>query len=144
MTKSVDSTTPVLTSVRQRTGVIELNRPKALNSLNPELIDIIAKAVKTWEDDDSIDQIVLCTTNPKAFCAGGDVRFARDNILSGDAQLVDDFFAAEYTLTGKLATYKKPLVSIIDGVVMGGGLGISLHGSHRVVTRSEEHTSHLQ
>ena len=127
MTKSVDSTAPVLTSVRQRTGVIELNRPKALNSLNPEMIDIIAKAVKNWEDDDSIDQIVLYTTNPKAFCAGGDVRFARDNILSGDAQLVDDFFAAEYTLNGKLSTYKKPLVSIIDGVVMGGGLGISLH-----------------
>ena len=136
MTKSVDSIAPVLTSVRQRTGVIELNRPKALNSLNPEMIDIIAKAVKSWEDDDSIDQIVLYTTNPKAFCAGGDVRFARDNILIGDAQLVDDFFAAEYTLNGKLATYKKPLVSIIDGVVMGGGLGISLHGSHRVVTEN--------
>src|SRR5690625_7152607 len=104
MTKSVDSTAPLRSSVRQRTGVIELTRPKALNSLNPEMIDIIAKAVKNWEDDDSIDQIVLYTTNPKAFCAGGDVRFARDNILSGDAQLVDDFFSGEYTHTNNLAT----------------------------------------
>src|SRR5699024_5702747 len=113
MTKSVDSTAPVLTSVRQRTGVIELNRPKALNSLNPEMIDIIAEAAQNWEDDDSIDQMVLYTTHPKAVCAGGDVRFARDNNLSGDAQVVDDFFAAEDTVNGKLATYKKPLVSII-------------------------------
>lgn len=136
MTDSVETNTPVLISVRQSTGVIELNRPKALNSLTPEMIDIIARAIKSWENDDAIEQIVVHTTNPKAFCAGGDVRYARDNILDGNAKLVDDFFANEYTLNGELSNYQKPIISIINGVVMGGGLGISLHGSHRVVTEN--------
>ena len=136
MTDSVETNTPVLISVRQSTGVIELNRPKALNSLTPEMIDIIAEAIKSWENDDAIEQIVVHTTNPKAFCAGGDVRYARDNILDGNAKLVDDFFANEYTLNGELSNYQKPIISIINGVVMGGGLGISLHGSHRVVTEN--------
>ena len=136
MTDSVETNTPVLISVRQSTGVIELNRPKALNSLTPEMIDIIAEAIKSWENDDAIEQIVVHTTNPKAFCAGGDVRYARDNILDGNAKLVDDFFANEYRLNGELSNYQKPIISIINGVVMGGGLGISLHGSHRVVTEN--------
>ena len=136
MTDSVETNTPVLISVRQSTVVIELNRPKALNSLTPEMIDIIAEAIKSWENDDAIEQIVVHTTNPKAFCAGGDVRYARDNILDGNAKLVDDFFANEYTLNGELSNYQKPIISIINGVVMGGGLGISLHGSHRVVTEN--------
>ena len=136
MTETVESTAPVLTSVRQRTGLLELNRPKALNSLDPEMIEIIGQAVRTWENDDAIDQIVIYSTNPKAFCAGGDVRYARDNILNGNAELVDDFFRREYTVNGELAQCTKPVVAIINGVVMGGGLGISLHGSHRVVTEN--------
>ncbi|MDN6155261.1 MAG: 3-hydroxyisobutyryl-CoA hydrolase [Corynebacterium casei] len=136
MTETAESTAPVLTSVRQRTGLIELNRPKALNSLTPEMIDIIGDAVRAWENDDSIDQIVLYTTNPKAFCAGGDVRYARDNIVDGNAGVVDDFFASEYTVNGELSNCTKPLIAIINGVVMGGGLGISIHGSHRVVTEN--------
>ena len=136
MTESAESTAPVLTSVRQRTGLIELNRPRALNSLTPEMIGIIGESVRNWENDEDIDQIVLYTTNPKAFCAGGDVRYARDNSVDGNERVVDDFFASEYTVNGELANCTKPLVSIIDGVVMGGGLGISIHGSHRIVTEN--------
>lgn len=136
MTETAESTAPVITSVRQSTGLIELNRPKALNSLTPEMIDIIGQAVRNWENDEAIDQIVLYTTNPKAFCAGGDVRYARDNIVDGNVGLVDDFFASEYTVNGELSNCTKPLVALINGVVMGGGLGISIHGSHRVVTEN--------
>lgn len=136
MTETTKSDALVITSVRQRTGLIELNRPKALNSLTPEMITIIGDAVRAWEKDDAIDQIVLYTTNPKAFCAGGDVRFARDNIMDGNASVVDDFFASEYIVNGELSKATKPIIALIDGVVMGGGLGISIHGSHRIVTEN--------
>lgn len=125
---------PVLVSVRQTTGVLELNRPRALNSLNPEMIDIIAKTLDSWRDDDRVTQVLVVSNSPKGFCAGGDVRHAREQILAGDADGVDDFFRTEYAVNHLISEYPKPYATIIDGVVMGGGLGISAHGSHRIIT----------
>lgn len=125
---------PVLTYARNHTGVIELNRPQALNSLNPEMVSIIAKALRQWRDDDSIAQIIIFSASPRAFCAGGDVRHARAAILDGHIDGVDDFFAHEYDTNADIGEYPKPIAALIDGVVMGGGLGISAHGSHRIVT----------
>lgn len=124
----------MLVSTQATTGVLELNRPKALNSLNPEMIDILDEAIKKWQDDPAIHRVVLSSTSPKGFCAGGDVRFARDCALAGDHQPSDHFFATEYIFNGDLAEFAKPFISLIDGVVMGGGLGVSAHGSHRVIT----------
>lgn len=128
------TTDPVLVSVRNHTGVLELNRPKALNSLNPDMIDIIRRSLEAWAQDDDIEQVLIHSNSPKAFCAGGDVRHAREGIAEGKLEEVDAFFASEYLTNGDIAEFPKPYIAVIDGVVMGGGLGISLHGSHRVVT----------
>lgn len=129
-----DTTPPVLTLVEQTTGIIQLNRPKALNSLNPEMVHAIAQALERWREDPDITQVLIESASPKGFCAGGDVRYAREQILAGNAEHVDEFFAEEYAMNKALAAYPKPYVALIDGVVMGGGLGVSAHGSHRVVT----------
>ena len=125
---------PVITDVRNTTGGITLNRPRALNSLNPEMVTIIADALDAWRDDASVTQILIHSASEKAFCAGGDVRWARDKELAGESAEADEFFAAEYAMNEQIAKYPKPFVAVLDGVVMGGGVGISLHGSHRVVT----------
>lgn len=125
---------PVKVSVRNHTGVIELDRPRALNSLNPEMLDIIRQALSQWREDENVQQVLVHSRNPKAFCAGGDVRAARDGVLEERWGQVDEFFEKEYKLNGDIAEYPKPYISVIDGVVMGGGLGISAHGSHRIVT----------
>ena len=128
------TTDPVLVSVRNHTGVLELNRPKALNSLNPDMIDIIRRSLEEWAEDGNIEQVLIHSASEKAFCAGGDVRHAREGIAEGKLEEVDAFFASEYLTNGDIAEFPKPYIAVIDGVVMGGGLGISLHGSHRVVT----------
>lgn len=133
---NVENTTssPVLVSIRNHTGVIELNRPRALNSLNPEMLDIIRQALSQWRHNDEVEQVLVYSNSPKAFCAGGDVRAARDGVLAEKWAEVDEFFEGEYALNGDIAEYPKPYIAVIDGVAMGGGLGISAHGSHRVVT----------
>lgn len=125
---------PVLASIRHSTGVLELNRPKALNSLNPEMIDIIAGALERWRDDDRVTQVLITSRSPKAFCAGGDVRHARELIVEGEHAPVDEFFRREYAMNNLIGTYPKPYIAVMDGIVMGGGLGVSAHGSHRVIT----------
>lgn len=132
--EDMNNEAPIVSSIRNHTGVIELNRPQALNSLSPEMVDLIATTLDKWRDDDQVEQVLLTSTNPKAYCAGGDVRFAREGIVGGNYQEVDDFFTAEYTLNGDIAEYPKPVIALVDGIAMGGGLGVSAHGSHCVVT----------
>lgn len=124
----------VLSRVEGHAGIIELNRPKALNSLTPDMIASITEAVSTWENDDSIKVVLIRSTEERAFCAGGDVRGVRETDLAGDFQSGDDFFRDEYALNLQLARYNKPIVALMEGVCMGGGFGISAHGSHRVIT----------
>lgn len=125
---------PVLVSVRKTTGVLELNRPGALNALNPEMIDIISRALEQWREDERVTQVLIVSGPARGFCAGGDVRYTRERILAGGEQEIDDFFRAEYAMNHTIATFPKPYVAVIDGVVMGGGLGVSAHGSHRIIT----------
>lgn len=124
----------VNSSVRKSTGVIELNRPRALNSLNQDMIERIHDALREWKDDDSVDQVLIYSSSEKAFCAGGDVRAVREAILDGDTVAGDRYFIEEFNLNDELGNYPKPVIAVIDGVVMGGGLGVSIHGSHRVIT----------
>jgi enoyl-CoA hydratase len=126
--------TPVLVSVRHHTGVLQLNRPRALNSLTPEMVEIITGALEKWRDDESVTQVLITSTSPKAFCAGGDVRHAREEILAGQEERADRFFSDEYAMNHLIAGYPKPYIAVIDGITMGGGLGVSAHGSHRVST----------
>lgn len=126
-------TDSVITSVRNTTGVIELNRPKALNSLSPEMIAEIAAALEKWRDDDAVTQILVHAPE-RSFCAGGDVRHVRELILDGQLSQADQFFAEEYDLNLAIATHPKPYGALIDGVLMGGGQGISVHGDYRIIT----------
>lgn len=124
---------PVKTSVLHHTGVITLDRPKALNSLNHEMVGLIAAALDQWRDDASIEQVIIHSSG-KHFCAGGDVRAAREGVVEGRAEEVDSYFADEYEMNLAIATYPKPYIALASGVIMGGGLGVSAHGSHLVVT----------
>ena len=123
----------VTTEVRGTTGVIALDRPKALNSLNPGMARAIDAALDAWRDDDAVEQVVIHSTG-KHFCSGGDVRAAREGMLDGREAEVDAFFDDEYAMNLKIANYPKPYIALCSGVIMGGGMGISAHGSHMVVT----------
>ncbi|MCP1387686.1 3-hydroxyisobutyryl-CoA hydrolase [Corynebacterium sp. TA-R-1] len=122
----------VIAEVRGTTGVLTLNRPKALNSLNYDMIKVIDQAVRAWAEDDAVEQVVI-HSNSKHFCSGGDVKTARQLILDGDEAHCDEFFAVEYEMNNFIADFPKPYVALVSGVNMGGGMGVSAHGSHFVV-----------
>ncbi|HEY4173835.1 MAG TPA: enoyl-CoA hydratase/isomerase family protein [Rhodopila sp.] len=124
----------VVTSRDGRVGRILLNRPKALNALDLSMIRACAAILETWREDPHVDAVVIEGAGDRAFCAGGDVRALRDGQLSGDRTDVDQFFREEYALNLAIATYPKPYIALIDGICMGGGIGLSVHGSYRVAT----------
>ncbi|MBK0419040.1 enoyl-CoA hydratase/isomerase family protein [Leucobacter sp. CSA1] len=124
----------VLTSLEGGFGRITLDRPVALNALTEPMIRSIAAALDEWEG--RVRGVMLDSTHPKAFCAGGDIRAIRSNTLEGAFERSRSFFASEYRLNERIATYPSPFLSLIDGVCMGGGMGLSIHGGIRVVTEN--------
>jgi len=124
----------VESQIIKNAGVITLNRPKALNSINQEMIDIMQETLNDWIPENKVKLVIQEGAGGKAFCAGGDVRAITEEGLKGNTQAGKDFFGSEYKLDYGLATLPVPLVSLIDGIVMGGGVGISLHGQFRVAT----------
>jgi enoyl-CoA hydratase len=124
----------VVTSRDGRVGRILLNRPKALNALDLSMIRACAAILETWREDPHVDAVVIEGAGDRAFCAGGDIRTLRDGQLSGDRTEVDQFFHEEYALNLTIATYPKPYIALIDGICMGGGIGMSVHGPYRVAT----------
>jgi len=115
-------------------GTLLMNRPRALNALDIGMIRDFAAAIAAWRDDPAVRLVVLEGAGGRAFCAGGDVRGIRAAVVAGDAAAVESFFAEEYAVNAGIARFGKPWVSLIDGVCMGGGIGVSVHGSHRVAT----------
>lgn len=134
MTDSAFATEYVKTSTLHTTGIIELDRPRALNSLNVDMFGAIDEALEKWASDDRVHRIIIRSTNPTAFCAGGDMKLFREHAVNGDHDFGDYGLAREYDMNELIAHYAKPIVALIDGICMGGGLGISVHGSHRVIT----------
>jgi len=135
MSETVSSTESTLAATREgAVGLLLMNRPRALNALTPEMIEGFARAIAAWREDSSLRLVLLEGAGGRAFCAGGDVRQVRQQVLDGAHEAVEAFFAAEYAVNGAIAAFPRPWVSLIDGVCMGGGLGVSVHGSHRVVT----------
>ncbi|MBC2682014.1 3-hydroxyisobutyryl-CoA hydrolase [Corynebacterium anserum] len=124
----------VKTCVEGFVGVVELDRPKALNSLTHSMVRDIDDALIAWSDDSSIRAVLIRSSSDRAFCAGGDVRGVRETDMAGDFKAGDEFFEDEYAMNLRMAQYDKPIVALLEGVVMGGGFGISAHGSHRVIT----------
>lgn len=119
----------VLVHETDAVGVVTLNRPKALNALNLEMVQQVNDALKRFENNKSL--VIVKGAGGKAFCAGGDVRAL---VESRDVEAGKRFFRAEYLNNHLIGTYKVPYVAFIDGVVMGGGVGLSVHGKYRVAT----------
>ena len=126
----------VVARIEGRAGTILLNRPRALNALDQGMIDALAGAAARFRDDPAVDLVVLEGAGGRAFCAGGDVRAIRAAALAGDAAVIERFFTGEYGLNRLIAEFPKPWISLIDGVCLGGGIGVSVHGSHRVVSEA--------
>ena len=121
----------VQTSIRHRTGHIVLDRPKALNSLSLEMVRALSAALLAWRDDPQVDAVVIRSSSEKALCAGGDIRFFYDAGLAtpqGGSALLEDFFTEEYALNHLIHFYPKPYIAVMDGVVMGGGMGVAQAG----------------
>ena len=117
-----------------RVGRLLLNRPKALNALDLEMIRAIRAALEAWRDEPEVHAIVVEGAGDRAFCAGGDIRALRSLAMAAERDAVETFFAEEYALNFAIAEYPKPYVALIDGICMGGGIGVSVHGDIRVAS----------
>ena len=117
-----------------RVGRIVLNRPQTLNALDLPMIRACAEALETWRDDPHVHAVVIEGAGDRAFCAGGDVRALRQYELDGEHHKAETFFREEYQLNLMIATYPKPYIALIDGICMGGGIGVSVHAPYRVAT----------
>ncbi|HEX9174323.1 MAG TPA: enoyl-CoA hydratase/isomerase family protein [Telluria sp.] len=130
----------VKTRIANRTGIITLDRPKALNSLSLDMVRALTAALLAWRQDGGVDAVVLTSSSEKALCAGGDIRFfheAGHATPTGGSALLEDFFTEEYALNHLIHFYPKPYIALMDGVVMGGGMGVAQGGPEcglRIVT----------
>jgi enoyl-CoA hydratase len=113
---------------------ITLNRPQALNAITLDMVATMTALLRAWADDSAVGAILLDGAGGRAFAAGGDIRALYDAAKSGDKTLPEKFWATEYRLNVLIARYPKPVIALMDGVVMGGGVGLSAHASHRIVT----------
>ncbi|MEN9889125.1 MAG: putative enoyl-CoA hydratase echA8 [Pseudomonadota bacterium] len=127
----------VIAEVQGHIGCITLNRPKALNALSLPMVRALTEALRRWQDDPQVLAVAVRGTGKEgpfgAFCAGGDIRFFHQAAHAGDTAL-GDFFTEEYALNHLIHTYPKPYIAFMDGIVMGGGMGISQGASVRVAT----------
>jgi enoyl-CoA hydratase/carnithine racemase len=121
----------VQTRVANGTGIITLDRPKALNSLSLDMVRDLTAILLAWREDVGVDAVLITSTSEKALCAGGDIRFfhqAGHATPTGGSALLEDFFTEEYALNHLIHFYPKPYIALMDGVVMGGGMGIAQGG----------------
>lgn len=131
----VNAIEPAVIARRQgRIGRLTLNRPKALNALDHAMLQTVRVELDRWRDDPLVHAVVIEGAGDRAFCAGGDIRQVRDLALAGRYADIDAFFTDEYSLNLTIARYPKPYIALIDGACMGGGMGLAVHGSARVVT----------
>lgn len=138
----------VLFEVRDRLGLITLNRPRAINALNHAMSLAVTDALRAWATDPAVDTVAIVGAGERGLCAGGDIV-----AIHRDAKAINDggpgapapldtaaaaFWRDEYLLNELIDSYPKPYVAIMDGIVMGGGVGVSAHGSHRIVTERSQ------
>lgn len=121
-------------AVAHRIGRVRLNRPRAINALTTAMCTSLWAQLRAWTEDDAVAAVFIEGAGDKGLCAGGDVREMRELIQAGKHEEVLGFWHQEYVVNGLIADYPKPYVAWMDGVVMGGGVGISAHGSRRLVT----------
>ncbi|BAV66192.1 enoyl-CoA hydratase/isomerase family protein [Sphingobium cloacae] len=126
-------TDQVLTFIENGVGRIRLNRPKALHALTPEMCEAINAALLAWRADDAVVAVMIDHGEGRGFCAGGDIALIA-NSAKADCVEAEHFFFVEYRMNHLLFVYEKPIVAFLDGIVMGGGVGISLPARYRVAT----------
>ncbi len=123
----------IIFSVEGRAGCVQLNRPRALNAITLDMFRALHRQLDAWATDDRVERIIIEGAGDRAFCAGGDIRALYDWGLAMDGRFLD-LFREEYVLNTFIKHYPKPYIALIDGIYMGGGVGVSVHGSHRIVT----------
>ena len=121
-----------------KAGRITLTRPEALNAMTYEMCLAIEAALEAWRDDPDVALVVIDAMGERAFCAGGDIQELYDTGRAGNLNYGRRFWADEYRLNAKIAEYPKPYIALMQGFTMGGGVGISCHGSHRIVGESSQ------
>jgi enoyl-CoA hydratase len=114
---------------------VTLNRPDALNALTAEMCQALDARLRDWQNDPRVKIVLIRGQGSRAFCAGGDIRKLYDEGLAG-GEYPRRFYRAEYRLNARLRRFEKPYIAFLDGIVMGGGVGVSVHGSHRVATEN--------
>jgi len=131
------ATEEVIVRREGRAGCITLNRPQALNALTYPMVGVIRDALDAWAHEPEVALVILDGAGDRALCAGGDVRAIYDSAPQGSG-LARNFWADEYRLNAVIGRYPKPYVAFMDGIVMGGGIGLSGHASHRIVTERSQ------
>ena len=127
----------ILVTVDRGVGLITLNRPKAINSLNHSMVTAISRVLAEWDRDDDVDAVVVDGAGERGLCAGGDIVALYHSAQADGPEKGREaraFWYDEYLLNAQIGRFSKPYVALMDGIVMGGGVGISAHGSVRVVT----------
>ena len=124
-------TDQIISRVVGNLGHITLNRPKALNALTLDMVQEMTRLMVEWAADDNIGAVIVDGAGDRAFCAGGDVILLHDSGKAGDSR-AENFWREEYILNEYISRYPKPYISLIDGFVMGGGVGLSVHGRIRI------------
>lgn len=126
---------PLLAEIRNGVGYLTLNRPAALNTINISMVRDMHAALTQWEQNSSVKAVVVTGHGGKAFCAGGDVRRVHECITQG-LQEYHEFFKEEFSLNEYIYTYPKPYIAMMNGIVMGGGMGISQGAAYRIVNET--------
>jgi enoyl-CoA hydratase len=122
----------ILFERRGAAGIVTLNRPKALNAVTHEMVRALARQLQAWESDAAVTRVIIRAEGERAFSAGGDIRALYELGRAGRQQEMLTFWRDEYPLNVYIKRYPKPYIALIDGIVMGGGVGVSVNGSHRV------------
>ena len=125
----------VLVTVENGVGLLTLNRPNAINSLTHPMVTAMSKVLTDWQNDDAVRAVVLSGAGERGLCAGGDIVVIYHS-AQADGSEARQFWYDEYLLNAQIGRYRKPYVALMDGIVMGGGVGVSAHGSVRVVTET--------
>lgn len=125
----------ILTARKGALGLIALNRPRVLNSLSHDMVVDFGKALDAFEADPQVAAVLVTGEGDRGLCAGGDIRMFYESGKAGDGK-ASAFLKAEYRLNARIARYAKPYIVVMDGITMGGGVGVSSHGSHRIVTET--------
>jgi enoyl-CoA hydratase len=128
-------TDDVLISIEAKVGRIRLNRPKAIHALNTGMCRAMLDALTAWRDDPTVEIVLIDHAEGRGFCAGGDIRMIAES-GAGDGSQARDFFRVEYQLNHALFTYEKPVIAFMDGITMGGGVGISQPARYRIATEN--------